>query len=498
MVAELQFAARRVPRIVQRVINPALSLLILGAPGGDLNRLYSQSADASSYLQNNWNRFSENYHPNYVLDDNPKTAWVEGADDDGLGESLTIEVSSVASARSVKLSFRNGYQKSKKLFTANATPKDIEVELLGVDRQTRHRETVQLKRSWGWQDILLKPAAKKGFSAVRITVRTVYPGRVYKDTCLSDVRVFVDSDTKYNKAAEHAKRDALKAWIKQRVADAKYFAKLPKSYPFAATHYERDTDERQVVWQNKPDHVKHGTDAKGKLVALPKQVSTGNHDATFVARVDDEGRAAFARLFALAKDRGASSGMRLYTSMVKDRVRLPDGFWLHPDMFVDYLDRSRISFFETDKTRYDHLAKLKRARNKDAPFSYILEVTSKWIRGYPRITWNKDAEGKRKLGTVYVWAHHVTQERSVYDTMKHCLIAFDEAERIDRLTCSNEDVDGLNLGHHRFSYDDGGKIREVHSVGATYVGAQSPESEGEHNAFTGWTIKPKAAAIAKK
>src|SRR5690349_16626435 len=44
-------------------------------PSRAWKQLRSASASASSFLQNNWNRFEENYHPSYVLDENPATAW---------------------------------------------------------------------------------------------------------------------------------------------------------------------------------------------------------------------------------------------------------------------------------------------------------------------------------------------------------------------------------------------------------------------------------------
>ena len=61
--------------------------------------LRSASASATSFLQNNWNRFEENYHPSYVLDENPATAWVEGAAGFGVDESITIPLSAVRVAR---------------------------------------------------------------------------------------------------------------------------------------------------------------------------------------------------------------------------------------------------------------------------------------------------------------------------------------------------------------------------------------------------------------
>ena len=48
-------------------------------------RLYSDRVEASSFLWTDWNKFQENYHPNYILDGDPATAWVEGADSSGAG-----------------------------------------------------------------------------------------------------------------------------------------------------------------------------------------------------------------------------------------------------------------------------------------------------------------------------------------------------------------------------------------------------------------------------
>src|SRR6185312_7841553 len=88
-----------------------------GAGAGDRFRpLRSASASATSFLQNDWNRYQENYHPSYVLDENPATAWVEGVDGYGEGQSLTLPLSPLSSARALRLRIWNGYQKSKDLF----------------------------------------------------------------------------------------------------------------------------------------------------------------------------------------------------------------------------------------------------------------------------------------------------------------------------------------------------------------------------------------------
>src|SRR5688500_7426646 len=85
-------------------------------------RLHSDTVEASSFLANDWNKFVESYHPNYIADDDPATAWVEGNAANGAGEWVRIEVSSYETTKT-RVRIRNGYQKSKELFKANARAK---------------------------------------------------------------------------------------------------------------------------------------------------------------------------------------------------------------------------------------------------------------------------------------------------------------------------------------------------------------------------------------
>ena len=96
------------------------------APAG--HHLRSTGAQASSYLESNWNKHDENYHPNYLLDGNPKTAWVEGVEGDGEQQWIQWPLSSIASARQLTVRVRNGYQKSDSLLVANAAPKKVALQ----------------------------------------------------------------------------------------------------------------------------------------------------------------------------------------------------------------------------------------------------------------------------------------------------------------------------------------------------------------------------------
>ncbi len=162
-----------------------LCLVSVSAFADGYARLQPQSATATSFLKSNWNKYEENYHPSYALDDDPKTAWVEGADGDGLNESIRIPVSALKSARAVRLVVFNGYQKSKGLLEANGAPKDLTVAVLGPGGKESAKKKISLDKKLGAQTIELPLTA--GIADVVLTIDSVTPGTKYKDTCLSDV-----------------------------------------------------------------------------------------------------------------------------------------------------------------------------------------------------------------------------------------------------------------------------------------------------------------------
>jgi hypothetical protein len=142
-------------------------------------RLYSNEVEASSFLWTNWNRFQENYHPKYIIDGDPKTAWVEGASTSGSGESIKIHVSEVAKTTKLRVKLQGGYQKSKGLFTQNARPKNIEL----MAYPSKEKKSVTLKDAMGWQEISFEQ--KEGaFNALEIKIVDVYEGKKYTDLCI--------------------------------------------------------------------------------------------------------------------------------------------------------------------------------------------------------------------------------------------------------------------------------------------------------------------------
>ncbi len=294
------------------------------AAAGGFQRLHAEQATATSFLKSNWNKYEENYHPNYVLDDDPKTAWVEGADGEGVGEGLTIPVSNLASARAVRLVVFNGYQKTAGLLKANAAPKQLTVTVLDPGKGESARQQLTLERKMGPQsfDIPVKgPVAE-----VVLTVDSVHPGSKYKDTCISDVQVFVDSEVPYNAAVEKGKREAMLTWKKERLAAAKYFASLPKTYPFAATRFEIKRDEQpltkrygKLIDEDKDGYPDKGETAKD-FVPLATQIQKG---ATGLP-LGDADKKLLAELNALSA--APPQDGKWFSLAQKGRMELPEGF----------------------------------------------------------------------------------------------------------------------------------------------------------------------------
>jgi hypothetical protein len=202
------------------VITAALATPAWAKPATE-RRLYSDQVDSSSFLWNDWNKFQENYHPNYVADDDPKTAWTEGVDSSGAGEWIRIRVTELPDTSKVRLRIRNGYQKSDKLFAANARAKEVVVTL----QPGGHSKTFTLQDAQGWQEVVIERPAAAKLESIELKATSVYEGTKYTDLCISDVQVFATSTARENPSFEKSKRKKLLAWKSERVKAAKLFGK---------------------------------------------------------------------------------------------------------------------------------------------------------------------------------------------------------------------------------------------------------------------------------
>jgi hypothetical protein len=198
------------------ILIPLLASTAYAAPTE--RRLHTDSVEASTFLWNDWNKFVENYHPNYLADDDAATAWVEGAKSSGAGEWVRINVTPLDGTTKLRLKIKNGYQKSKDLFKANARAKDVTVKLL----PSKVEKTATLVDKDGYQELVIEQP-KGELRAVELAIGSVYEGSKYPDLCITDLQVFATSETVENPAFEKGKREKLLAWRAARLAAAKLF-----------------------------------------------------------------------------------------------------------------------------------------------------------------------------------------------------------------------------------------------------------------------------------
>jgi len=120
------------------------------------------------------------YGPQNLFDWDSETAWCEGVRGVGAGQKLSLFINDGGSFR--RFFVMNGYGKSKASFNDNARPKTIEVS---TDTGLRFRRA--LPDSPGENMVYMPDVGE--YNELHIEIIDVYPGRLYKDTCLNEVLV---------------------------------------------------------------------------------------------------------------------------------------------------------------------------------------------------------------------------------------------------------------------------------------------------------------------
>jgi hypothetical protein len=385
------------------------------APEHAWKPLRSAAATATSYLQNNWSRYEENYHPSYVLDENPATAWVEGADGFGENESITLPLSAVRRARALRLRIWNGYQKSMHLWTKNAMPHRVRITVLGSGEAELVAVERDLERVQGPQEVIVDIPHGKGLNAVRLTILSVYEGQKFDDTCISDILVDVDSDVTYNEAAESAKHETLLGWVAGRKETAAYFASKPPEFPFAFTRY------------------------------TPKKTSLDRGD--------------FKRAFAAREAIAKSLPPARFKPVGKQSVRaLPDGLTdtdLHAEDFAELLHGDRLALLETPEPLASHVT-------IQAGQEQIWTSSARVLR----------AADQKTIKAVAFDVRDVITERSTWTDTRALLLVYDDAGRLQTAYRSvnnytesegEDDFDTVTDTDQiwSFSYDANNKVQSV-------------------------------------
>ena len=124
---------------------------------------------------------SMNYKVENVIDDNPSTAWIEGVSDDGIGQF--IQFSSNNTFRVDKIDIINGFSKNQKTYMKNNRVKKVIIEFSDKSQQVYELEDNNME----YQTIDIGGI---NTNSVKVIIQEVYTnGRVYKDTCISEISV---------------------------------------------------------------------------------------------------------------------------------------------------------------------------------------------------------------------------------------------------------------------------------------------------------------------
>jgi len=162
------------------------------------------------------------YSAGMAIDHQSNTAWVEGAEGQGIGEWLSFVFQSPFSdtaqlfteesaldnsqdapgdafvwrPRPVGLMIIPGYAKSPERFLQNGRPKTVLAEMSyfdgqGVEHTSRYRlhlEDMQRPQIFEF-DNFSDDFVIFGRCSLKLTIMEVYPGELYEDTCISEVRL---------------------------------------------------------------------------------------------------------------------------------------------------------------------------------------------------------------------------------------------------------------------------------------------------------------------
>ncbi len=135
-----------------------------------------EDVTASSYLSEK----NIKHMPDLIMDGDTTTAWVEGVDDNGEGESITFTFGDLYAVSDIKI--WNGYQKSEDLYYKNARPAELELEF--SDGST---ERISLQdTSSGFQEFALE---RHVTSYVKVKIISTYEGSKYEDTVISEIEL---------------------------------------------------------------------------------------------------------------------------------------------------------------------------------------------------------------------------------------------------------------------------------------------------------------------
>lgn len=138
------------------------------------------------------------YSPKNAIDNDKKTAWVEGKTGDGIGESIELNFTPYIAGGKIegeyyisKIGIINGYAKSREIFFKNNRVKKIELSYINIQGERKIIGKYLLKDTLKIQYISFDQPLLMGNLTLKIL--EVYQGEKYRDTAISEIFLFPTS-----------------------------------------------------------------------------------------------------------------------------------------------------------------------------------------------------------------------------------------------------------------------------------------------------------------
>ena len=137
------------------------------------------TAIASSWLKEG---DSNEHPPAAVKDSDRSTAWVEGAEGDGIGEHLTLALDKPSKVR--RIGIVNGFTKSRELYFANNRVRGLAVSVNGGEPFHVELPDEPLEVEYFWIDL---PKSSHPVKTIRLEITAISPGTTYRDTAIAEI-----------------------------------------------------------------------------------------------------------------------------------------------------------------------------------------------------------------------------------------------------------------------------------------------------------------------
>lgn len=124
----------------------------------------------------------DGYNTEYINDGLLETSWVEGKNDNGIGEYLLILFDNEYLMNG--LCIYSGYHKTEEIYYKNSRPNSLELEFSdGTVQIVELEDLYQVEQVIEFEQPIYT-------SYVKIIIKEVYFGNTYEDTCISEIQVY--------------------------------------------------------------------------------------------------------------------------------------------------------------------------------------------------------------------------------------------------------------------------------------------------------------------